>query len=170
MGQILVIIFGSFVAGFLLIFLLALSEKKRRQEKEKSGEPPLKNTFTLEQFEKICIEIVEGMKLTIEEIHRASEGDLDIMAKNPTPFTGGTFLVRCLFLEPHQTISAAEVLELSGTIIQDRISKGIFITTGRFTEDLPTLSELAPIDFVDGAEFCQLVERYAPAYKPVIRS
>ncbi|QQR80299.1 MAG: restriction endonuclease [Deltaproteobacteria bacterium] len=110
------------------------------------------------------MQILETMKLDLEEFHRTADNQLDIMAKNPAPFTGGEYLIQCLYVPSDYVVDAAKILELSNSIIQDRLSKGIFITTGKFTPDLSTISELAPIEFIDGEQFRNLVKEHAPDY------
>lgn len=163
MGAMLLIVFGSLGIGFFLIFLLALSDKKRKA----SG--PGERLFTAPEFEKACLLVVEGMKLEIDEINRTGQDRFDMIARNPTPITGGQFLVHCLYVEPKQVITAAQIIELSNMVLQERLSKGIFITTGRFTEEIPGIGELAPMEFIDGQAFKKLIAKYAPDYL-VIRS
>jgi hypothetical protein len=158
MGAMLLIVFGSLGIGFFLIFLLALSDKKR---KESGGGERL---LTPPEFEKACLLVVEGMKLEIEEINRAGEARLDMIARNPTPITGGQYLVHCLYVDPKQVIDAPQIIELSNMVVQERLSKGIFITTGRFTEEIPSIGELAPMEFIDGQAFKKLLAKYAPDY------
>ena len=77
-------------------------------------------------------------------------------------------MIHSVLASPERTISAAEIVELSNAIIQDRLSKGIFITTAQFTSDLPAISELAPMEFIDGAKLKELAERYRiPLQTPV---
>ena len=165
MAGILILVFASVGIGFLLIFLLALSDKKRRMTE---GTPRDRN-LTAAQFEKACVLVVEGMKLEIEEINRASPDRLDMIARNPTPITGGQFLIHCLYVDPKQVIPATQIIELSNMVLQERLSKGIFMTTGRFTGEIPTIGELAPLEYIDGPAFQKLLAKYAPDYL-VIRS
>ncbi len=159
MGGMLFLIFGAIGFGFFLIFLLALSDKKRKAAREGGpGEPRPYVSFL--QFQKACAQVVEAMKLEIEEVNQIGDARLDMIARNPTPFTGGQFLVHCLYLAPHETITAVQVIELSNMVLQERLSKGIFITTGRFTHEIPTIGELAPIEYIDGAALKGLVEKY----------
>lgn len=146
--------------GFLLIFFLALSKKRKTCLLSLFSEKKL----TPEQFQKACTLIVEGMKLEIEEISSSEDQKLDIIAHNPTPFTGGKYLVHCLYAPSDHVIGSAEILELSNLIIQERLSKGIFMTTGKFTHDIGSIGELAPIEFVDGKKFMGLLEKHAPDY------
>jgi restriction endonuclease Mrr len=147
MLQILIIAFGAIGVGFALIFLLALADKRARKRNPAVEEPGL----TQRDFERACVEIVERMKLSIDEIVRTEDDNLDIRATHHAPVVGGEFFVRCVYLEPGGVIPAAEVLELSSAIVQDRLSKGIFFTNGSFAADIPSLSELAPMEFIDGA-------------------
>ncbi len=146
--------------GFLLIFLLALSEKRKRCITSLFSEKKL----TPEQFQKACTLIVEAMKLDIEEISNLEDQKLDIIAQNPTPFTGGKYLVHCLYVPSDRVIGSAEIIELSNMIIQDRLSKGIFMTTGKFTNEIGSIGELAPMEFIDGKKFMGLLEKHAPDY------
>ena len=160
MEIILFIVFGAVGVGFLLILLLAVAEKKQKQ----STPNPQEKTLDQTQFEKACIQILETMKLDLEEFHRTADNQLDILAKNQAPFVGGTYLVQCLYVPGDFIINAPKILELSNTIVQDRLSKGIFMTTGQFTPDLMSISELAPIEFIDGEKFRTLVKEHAPDY------
>ena len=156
MGSFFLIVFVAIGIGFALIFLLALSEKKRR------GSPSAPAAFSRERFEKACVQIIEGMKLEIGEITRTGSSQLDILATNPAPITGGEYLVHCLYTDPGEVVSGPQIIELSNMVVQERLSKGIFITTGRFTADIPGIGELAPMEFIDGAAFEKLVKKYLP--------
>ncbi|HEX5038198.1 MAG TPA: restriction endonuclease [bacterium] len=148
MMGVLIVAFLAVGVGFGLIFLLAFADKQsRKRNAGKRPEPDLAKP----QFEKACVEIIERMKLEIHDIQRTDDDNLDIRAKNPAPVVGGEFFIRCVYLPDGGRIEAAEIIEMSNVIVQDRLSKGIFMTNGRFTEDLPAIGELAPIEFIDGA-------------------
>ncbi len=157
MEGILFIVFGAFGFGFFLIFLLGLDEKRRKASR------PAHETVGLTQiqFEKACVEVIERMKLDIEGIERADENILEIKAKNPVPFTGGDFFIMTIYLASEEIVTSAEILEVSNMIIQDRLSKGILMTNNRFTDDLPSLSELAPLEFIDGEKLKELMAKYS---------
>ena len=161
MEIILLIVFGAITVGFLLIMLLAVADKKQKQAQQSTHGS---KSLNQEQFEKASMQILEAMKLDLEEFHRNGDNQLDIIAKNPSPVVGGTFLVQCLFVPENFVIEAPKILELSNMIIQDRLSKGIFITTGKFTDELASISELAPIEFIDGEKFRSLVKEHVPDY------
>ncbi len=167
MVEALIVIFGSIFMGFGLIFLLAVSDKKKKKTLSPTTPGP---SVLPSYFEKACFQIIEGMKLEIEEIHRSGNSLIDVLAQNPTPLTGGRYLIRCLYCDdPERSIQTTEILEFSNNILQERLSKGIFLTTGKFSPEISSLGELAPIEFVDGEDLEKLLKKYAPDYL-VIRS
>lgn len=157
MGGILFLVFGAMGAGFFFIFLLALADKKKRA---KAGEGRGANRLDQEQFEKACVAVVEGMRLEIDEIHRSIPSRLDMIARNPTPIVGGRFLIHCLYADPAEIVTSAQIIEFSNMVLQERLSKGILMTTGSFTQEIPAIGELAPIEFIDGPALEGLMEKY----------
>lgn len=155
MLEILFLAFGAIGVGFILIFLLAVADKKR-----KSASPPAEPALTSLQFKKACLAVVDNMKLEVEETTESGDDQLEFIAVNPTPIVGGRFLVRCVYLSPHEAIQSPEVLEFSNEIVQERLSKGLLMTTGTFADDIAGLSELAPIEFIDGKSLKALMEKY----------
>lgn len=155
MIEILLIAFGAIGVGFLLILLLAMDEK--RTKKKRAQNPSEEESFTQKDFERACVTVVERMKLNIEEIERTDAHVLEIKAKNPAPIVGGDFFVYCIYLPRSEIVTAAEIIEVSNMIIQDRLSKGILMTNTRFTDDLPAISELAPLEFIDGARLQKIL-------------
>jgi restriction endonuclease Mrr len=155
MLEILILCFGAIGVGFFLIFLLALADKKK-----KKTHPPEENALSPVQFKKACVAVIENMKLELEEVAEISDEQLDILAVNPTPIVGSRFLVRCVHLPPEELVRSTEVLEFSNTLVQERLSKGLFITTGRFADDISGLGELAPIEFIYGSALKGLMEKY----------
>jgi restriction endonuclease Mrr len=147
MLEVLIVAFGAIGVGFGLIFLLALADRRAKKKNPALYED---QGLTQTQFEKACVEVVERMKLDVEEIERSSDNTLEIKAKNPAPIVGGDFFVYCVYLPSNEVVSSAEIIEVSNLIVQDRLSKGILMTNTRFTDDLPAIGELAPLEFIDG--------------------
>lgn len=156
MELILIIVVGATLVGFSLILVAALAAKN----KGVSSAPVVTQRLDFERFERMCCNLLYALKLEIDEISSTGLKELHIVARNPTPITGGVLLVQCYLLDKTEVVEAAQVIEFSNLIIQDRASKGILITTGQFTKELATISELAPIEFVDGIQLAELVEKY----------
>ncbi len=158
MSGILFVIGMAFVVGFLLIFATSMSGKKRFDGIGKiADDQPL----VYDRFIRVCKTLVESLKLEIDNIELSQdEQTIDIYAHSATPITGSSFLIHGALKTPQEPVSAAELVELSSAIIQDRLSKGIFITNSTFTEELPSISELAPMEFIDGKKLEELAKKY----------
>lgn len=147
------IILVSFGIGILLILLMATQD----QHKKKNAP---QGSWTQHQFEKLCLQLVEAIKLEPGEIVRSSDQSIDIYAMNKTPITGGLFIIHCLFREPEQKIPTPEILEFSNLVSQERASKGILITTGKIDLEATLPTDLAPLEFLPGEQFRRLVEQF----------
>jgi len=144
----------AILIGFALIFATSLSGKKAADGigTLQTGALP-----HFDRFVRICRDILEAHKLDISEVHENAETQsVDIYCENPKPLIGGRLLAHCTLRAAEDVTSAAAVVELSSAIIQDRLCKGIFITTGQFTPELGAISELAPMAFIDGKELERL--------------
>ncbi|MDO8461445.1 MAG: restriction endonuclease [Deltaproteobacteria bacterium] len=152
------IILISFGIGILLILLIA-TQAARKKKTDPQGRV-IHPTWTQHQFEKLCLQLVEAIKLEPGEIIRPSDQAIDIYATNKTPLTGGLFIIHCLFREPEQKIQMSEILEFSNLVSQERASKGILITTGKIDLEATLPVDLAPLEFLPGEPFRRLVEEY----------
>ena len=111
-----------------------------------------------EQFERLCFRLLEQMGLSITGCHRTKQGEIDITAVNPQPITGGSYIVRCILIPPEVPINSTQIIALSAPVRADRASKGIFITTGFFSEEVQKLTEGPPIELLNGQRLRQLLE------------
>ena len=111
-----------------------------------------------EQFERLCFRLLEQMGLSITGCHRTKQGEIDITAVNPQPITGGSYIVRCILIPPEVPINSTQIIALSDTVRAERASKGIFITTGFFSEEVQKLTEGPPIELLNGQRLRQLLE------------
>ncbi|MBZ0170274.1 Restriction endonuclease [Candidatus Methylomirabilis lanthanidiphila] len=113
-----------------------------------------------EQFERLCLRLVEQMGLSITGCHHNKQREIDITAVNAQPITGGSYIVRCVLIPPELPIHSTQVIALSSTVLAERALKGIFITTGFFTEEVPKLAEGPPIELINGQRLRQMMRDY----------
>lgn len=156
--NIFVLLGGAVVIGFLVILALSLTKQRPSDGIGTMAEGDLPD---FARFVRVCQEILEAHKLEIKEVTPNSDDkSVDFYCEFTKPLIGGQLLAHCI-LRPHDDIvPAADIVELSNAIIQDRLSKGIYITTGRFTADLAGISELAPMEFIDGQELERLCKEH----------
>lgn len=157
--SVFIVLGTAVVIGFLLILSLSLAKPRPTDGIGTMTKGALPN---FERFVHVCRNILEAHKLEILEVSpNVDEMSVDIYCEFSKPLVGGRFLAHCTLRDHSDVVSGGDIVELSNAIIQDRLSKGIFVTTGRFTAELATISELAPMEFIDGEE----LERLCKAHK-----
>lgn len=110
-----------------------------------------------EQFERLCIRLLEEMGLVINSFNSNKQGRIDITALNPQPITGGDYIIHCMLVPPGEPIDSTRIIALSDTVRAEGASKGIFITTGFFSEEVPKLIEGPPLELINGQRLRQIM-------------
>ena len=85
------------------------------------------------EFELQVAQALQARGLSVQVTGGAGDEGVDIIARDPTPVTGGTYLVQCKRYAPDRKVGVAEVRELYGALQEKRASKGILATTASFT-------------------------------------
>jgi len=154
----------AILLGLGLILLLSRSSSPVVAEKAfyqpRDVEQQRLERLAPEQFERLCFRLLEQMGLSVSGCHRNTQGEIDITAVNPQPITGGSYIVRCILIPPEVPINSTQIIALSDTVRAERASKGIFITTGFFSEEVQKLTEGPPIELLNGQRLRQLLEDY----------
>jgi restriction system protein len=87
------------------------------------------------EFEKLILQLFEAIP-EFSEVRRTrsrSDGGIDVVAVNTTPFVGGRVAIQAKRYAPHHKVDIAAVREVVGSISQREFNKGIIITTSDFT-------------------------------------
>lgn len=154
----------SILIGFILIFLLSRSPSSIPAEKdfyrEKSPGLKLLEEISLPQFERICIRFLEELGLVINSLTSDGEGQIDISAFNPQPIIGGEYLVHCYLAPKGQPVESTRIIALGDTVKAEGAAKGIFITTGSFSEEVSKLYEGPRIELINGQRLHQLLQEH----------
>lgn len=154
----------AILLGLGLILLLNRSSSPVAVEKAyyqpRGAEQQRLERLAPEQFERLCFRLLEQMGLSITSCHRNKQGEIDITALNPQPITGGSYIVRCALIPPEIPINSTQIIALSDTVLAERALKGIFITTGFFSEEVPKLTEGAPLELINGQRLRQILGEY----------
>lgn len=115
---------------------------------------------TPEQFEHLCRRLVEQLGLSIAGFHRHTQREIDITAVNTQPITGGSYIARCILIPPEQPIHSTQVIALGDAVRAENALKGIFITTGFFSEEVSKLTEGPPIELINGQRLRQMMREH----------
>lgn len=159
---IFVITFGAFIIGVILIVSLKKISPPNPQEKIKFENPSDVPGFLVDPtaFKEKCVEFLE--KFNLEYVHSvwANDRELEIAMNDETPVVGGAYLALCVINPPSQTVNAIQVKGFLDTVKGEGASRGIFITTGYFTEEAVSLIDEEPVELVDVVSFVSYLKRF----------
>jgi restriction endonuclease Mrr len=163
----LAIITVSIVLGFILIFLVKRSTPPIAMEEayyqESTPEVSALTELLPEEFREICVDLVEAWGLRIQSVNTEDRGALDITAEFDHPILGGTFLVQGLLSPMDQIVDSGPVIGLSNAVHHEQAMKGIFITTGFFSQEVDKILEGAPVELINRDRLAELLEEYGIA-------
>ncbi len=115
------------------------------------------------EFELQVAQALQARGLSVQVTGGAGDEGVDIIARDPAPVTGGTYLVQCKRYAPDRKVGVAEVRELYGALQEKRASKGILATTASFTTPAVRFAEDKPLELLDGAQLAAFMGAHAPA-------
>lgn len=151
----------AILAGLAIILLINRSSSPVLAEKAyyqpRGVEQQRLERLAPEQFERLCIRLLEQMGLIINSFNSNKQGNIDITAVNPQPITGGEYIVHCVLAPSDEPINSTRIIALSDTVRAEGASKGIFITTGFFSEEVPKLVEGPPLELINGQRLRQIL-------------
>lgn len=151
----------AILAGLALILLINRSSTPVAAEKAyyqpRGADQQRLERLAPEQFERLCIRLLEDMGLVINSFNSNKQGKIDITAVNPQPITGGDYIIHCVLASPDEPIESTRIIALSDTVRAEGASKGIFITTGFFSEEVPKLIEGPPLELINGQRLRQIL-------------
>ena len=157
---IFVITFVAFIIGILLIVSLKKVSPPAPQEQiHFDTDVPI---YLVEQtaFKEKCVEFLE--KFNLEYVHSvwANDHELEIAMNDETPVVGGTYLALCIIDPPGQTVNAIKVKGFLDTVKGEGASRGIFITTGYFSDEAIRSIDEEPVELVNVVSFVSYLKRF----------
>src|SRR5262245_53624823 len=167
--SVIVLFLGAIFLGFGLIFLIAVTAPKPQAidlRKESNNSPLVE--LDAEELGKLVIALLDKMGLEIERTQGGKNEVFEIRALNPTPVTGGTFLVHCM--PAPETTGKLDGPAVGAFIRATRsayVSKGLLFTAGTFTPDGRLAAEDAPVELFDRYAIMKLVEKHFGIEEPL---
>jgi hypothetical protein len=157
---IFVITFVAFIIGILLIVSLKkVSPPPPQEQIHFDTDVPI---YLVDQtaFKEKCIEFLE--KFNLEYVHSvwANDQELEIAMNDETPVVGGTYLALCIIDPPGQTVNAIKVKGFLDTVKGEGASRGIFITTGYFSDEAIRSIDEEPIELVNVVSFVSYLKKF----------
>ncbi len=168
MLNLMIVILFTFFVALILIYFISSHDRKRAIKASKLAIMNDGNTETqmdFKEFQKVCMNICEGLKLEITDVSAASASEFNIRAISQNPITQVEYLIAGFHIPRTSELEVQRVIEMSDQVVAERISKGIVMTTGRINvAALRAIPELANLEYVDGQRLMQLSKEYSFLY------
>jgi restriction system protein len=115
-----------------------------------------------EEFEHLIREVFEK-EFTVTggevKVTRATrDGGVDAVAFDPDPIRGGKIVIQAKRYT--NTVSAAAVRDLYGTVLNEGATKGILVTTSDYGPDAYIFANNKPLTLLNGANLLHLLEKH----------
>ncbi len=161
----LAIIIVSTILGFILIFLVKRSSPPIAMEeayyrRDETPQITALGELVPEEFKEVCVDLVEAIGLRVQSVESEERGTVDITAEFEHPLLGGTYLIHGLLSPTDEIVDSAPVIGLSNAVHHEQAMKGIFITTGYFSQEVDKILEGAPVELINRDRLADLTEEY----------
>lgn len=108
-------------------------------------------TLEWKRFELLCARYYEAVGFTTATLAAGPDGGIDVKLFKVDP-EKPLAIVQCKAWNT-QPVGVKEIRELLGVMVHEGVGRGIFVTTGTFTEDARQFGAANPIQLLDGSAF-----------------
>lgn len=107
------------------------------------------------RFELLCARYYEAVGFRTETLDAGPDGGIDVKLFKTDPSVP-LAVVQCKAWNTRQ-VGVKEIRELLGVMVHAKVARGIFITTGSYSDDAIAFGAANPIQLLDGAAFDQKI-------------
>jgi hypothetical protein len=116
------------------------------------------SSMPLAQFQDLVLSVLAKMSFDVQKVKKIPGGTLQIQADFSHPVVGGSFLVLARQYPETAPVHADLIRELDEVTREEACKRGIYIVTGRFTEEAKNISRKMAVDLVDGVKLTELIQ------------
>ncbi len=116
------------------------------------------SSMPLAEFQDLVLRVLAKMSFEVQKVKKVPGGTLQIQADFSHPVVGGSFLVLARQYPETAPVHADLIRELDEVTREEACKRGIYIVTGRFTEEAKNISRKMAVDLVDGVKLTELIE------------
>jgi restriction system protein len=157
------------LAGYAGLFFLIpaplsllRSRHRRRLLDQQSGLDSIR-AMTWREFEMLCGEAYRRKGFAVQKNGLGgADGGIDLILRRG----GETWLVQCKRWKTSK-VGVKEIRELYGIVAAEGASRGVFITSGKYTQDARAFATGKPLDLLDGPALLELVREVQTGPAPV---
>jgi restriction system protein len=117
---------------------------------------PALRALEWKRFELLCAKYYEGMGFRSDTIRCGADGGIDVKLFKDDP-NKPLAVIQCKAWNT-QVVGVKEVRELLGVMAHEKVSRGIFVTTGSYTADAREFGRANPILMLDGEGFVKKLQ------------
>ena len=154
--------FGAIFIGLILILLLKKTSPPLPQEQIHFDNPDDRPQFLINRdaFKDKCLQFFEKLNLEYQHSIWADDDELEVALKDESPIVGGTYLAICAFNPINNVLQLHKVTGFLDTIKGEGAARGIFITTGYFSEEAIKAAEEEPVELVNIVSFISYLKKH----------
>jgi hypothetical protein len=115
-------------------------------------------------FEEVVRQLVEKMGYRARRTKASRDGGVDIEAYNAQPIVGGKIVVQCKCFS--SVVGASYIRDLAGVVGHVGATKGVLVTTSRFSPDAYTFALGKPLELIDRGQLEALLHQYGVGSGP----
>lgn len=131
------------------------TERLKRQNRKKYRRINHLRSLAPTAFEKATADLFEQLGYQVRVTPPQNDGGFDIVAKRD----GVKYLIECKRYSARNRVGRPEVQKLCGAMVGEKADRGIFVTTGTFTEEAKEFASRVNIDLVTGRELAKMMEQ-----------
>ncbi len=152
----------AFVVGVILIAFLKTTSPPPPQEQVHFDNPEDKPRYLVEPeaFKEKCLEFLKKFNLEYKHSVWANDRELEIIMNDETPVVGGTYLALCIINPHNNTVDSIKVKGFLDTVKGEGASRGIFITTGYFSDEALRTIDEEPVELVNIVAFLSYLKKF----------
>jgi restriction system protein len=114
------------------------------------------NTLRWQEFENLVGEIFRARGYLVENVGGGgADGGIDLRLRRP----GETALVQCKRWKVFK-VGVRPIREFFGVMTSERVDRGIFVSSGIYTNDALRFAEGKPLELIDGAQFAEMARAF----------
>ncbi len=103
-----------------------------------------------DRFQAVVMELLVRRGFDVQKMKKIPGGTLEVLARHPHPLLGGDFVALARQYPPEAQVHAELVTELDQLVRDEQCQRGIYLVTGRFTEEAANIARGMPVCLVDG--------------------
>ncbi|WP_263247282.1 restriction endonuclease [Saccharopolyspora rosea] len=110
------------------------------------------------EFESFVQNLFARMGFDTKQFKASGDGGIDCIAYDPTPITGGKFVIQVKLYT--RTVPPTHVRDLYGVVLDEGATKGILITTDGFGPGSYNFANNKPLQLIDGTGLLHLCQQH----------